>query len=79
MDHLVREFDEELTSTLRKFVRVPFTDESSLVEIGLDSLAVLRVVAALAPDSDREIDLSELVDLRTVGQIRRWASGQVAA
>lgn len=79
MDNFAGKFDEELTLTIRKFVRVPFTDESSLVEIGLDSLAVLRVFAALAPDSDREIDLSELVDLRTVGQVRRWASGQVAA
>jgi acyl carrier protein len=77
MDHLVRKFDEEFISTIHQFVHVLFTNESTLVEIGLDSLAVLRIVTALAPDPDREIDLSELADLRTVGQFRHWASRQV--
>jgi aryl carrier-like protein len=31
------------SAVIQRFVQVSFTDESSLVEVGLDSLAVLRV------------------------------------
>jgi acyl carrier protein len=78
MDPAVRISAEEIDATIRRFVRVPFTDESTLTGIGLDSLTTLRVVAALVPDTDREIDLAELADLETLGQFRAWVAGQVA-
>ncbi|MFT7836825.1 phosphopantetheine-binding protein [Saccharothrix sp. BKS2] len=71
-------FAEDIDATIRRFVRVPFTDASTLAEIGLDSLTTLRVVAELVPDPDREIDLAELADLKTLGRFRAWVAGQVA-
>lgn len=77
MDPAVHTFVDDIDATIRRFVRVPFTDASTLAEIGLDSLTTLRVVAALVPDGDREIDLAELADLKTLGQFRAWVAGQV--
>jgi len=41
-------------------------------------LAAVRLILTLIPESDSEIDLSDLVDLRTVGQFRHWIEQQVA-
>ncbi|MFC6093982.1 phosphopantetheine-binding protein [Saccharothrix lopnurensis] len=78
MEPAVQIFAEDIDATIRRFVRVPFTDASTLAEIGLDSLTTLRVVAELVPDPDREIDLAELADLKTLGRFRAWVAGQVA-
>ncbi|POD68891.1 hypothetical protein BKM17_26370 [Pseudomonas syringae group genomosp. 3] len=63
---------------MRKTVGRDFTNDSRLVELGIDSLAAVRMILTLIPESDNEIDLSDLVDLRTVGQFRHWIEQQVA-
>lgn len=68
-----------MKSLIEKFVRVPFTTESALVDIGLDSLAVVRIAVAALPDADREIDPGELAGLRTVGQFQTWLDAQGGA
>ncbi|WP_424186731.1 phosphopantetheine-binding protein [Actinokineospora sp. G85] len=57
---------------LAKSIRVPYTDDSTLTEVGLDSLTTIRIAVALVPDDDREIDAGDLAGLRTVGQMRAW-------
>lgn len=77
MPDVVRISPGRIDSTIERYVGVPFTDESTLVELGIDSLSALRIVTALADDGDREIDLADLVEVRTVGQFRRWLRGRV--
>ncbi len=72
----IRNVDEAISQAIRLAVRRDFDDASSLAEIGMDSLAVLRVVTALSDDPDREVDLAEVVDLRTVGEFRHWLRRQ---
>jgi acyl carrier protein len=72
----IRNVDDAISEAIRLAVRRDFDDASSLAEIGMDSLAVLRVVTALSEDPDREVDLAEIVDLRTVGEFRRWLRQQ---
>lgn len=63
-----REIDAQLT----KFVRAQWRDDSTLVEVGIDSLTAVRIVVALLPDDDAEIDAARLGGIRTVGQFRQW-------
>ncbi|WP_229656369.1 acyl carrier protein [Burkholderia pseudomallei] len=72
----IRNVDDAIREAIRRAVRRDFDDASSLAEIGMDSLAVLRVVTALSKDPDREVDLAEIVDLRTVGEFRHWLRRQ---
>ncbi|PHX40856.1 hypothetical protein AO263_33695 [Pseudomonas sp. NZIPFR-PS5] len=69
---------DNVTAVIRKAVGREFTDDSRLVELGVDSLAAVRMILTLIPDSDSEIDLSVLVDLRTVGEFRHWIEQQAA-
>lgn len=73
-----RKLDADVTAAIRKAVGRDFTNDSRLVELGIDSLAAVRLILTLIPESDSEIDLSDLVDLRTVGQFRHWIEQQVA-
>jgi aryl carrier-like protein len=72
MNHTAGRLDDETAEVIGRIARVPFTADSALVEIGLDSLSMLRIVVAFAPDSDQEIDAAELAALRTVGQFQEW-------
>ncbi|RMI40639.1 acyl carrier protein [Streptomyces triticirhizae] len=66
-------------SIIARFVRVPFTDNSGLAEIGLDSMSLVRVVVAFLPDTGQEIDAAALAELRTVGELRGWLLSVAAA
>ncbi|WP_186156445.1 acyl carrier protein [Burkholderia gladioli] len=71
-----RNIDDAISAAIRLAIRRDFDETSSLPEIGMDSLSVLRVVTALSEDLDREVDLAEIVDLRTVAEFRRWLRQQ---
>ncbi|GAA2247128.1 hypothetical protein GCM10010145_12800 [Streptomyces ruber] len=60
------------TWVLREHARTGFDDGSTLTEIGIDSLAKLRIVVELTKRSGREIDPEEFGRLRTVGELRAW-------
>ncbi|HTZ45360.1 MAG TPA: phosphopantetheine-binding protein [Jatrophihabitans sp.] len=62
----------DLDSVIGNYASPGFTDTTPLVAAGLDSLTMLRVVAAVAADDDTEIDASRLVDLRTVADLKDW-------
>lgn len=57
---------------LREHARTGFDDGSTLTEIGIDSLARLRIVVELTKRSGCEVDPEEFGRLRTVGELRRW-------
>lgn len=78
MDSSNRKLEADITAAICKTVGRDFTNDSRLVELGIDSLAVVRMILTLIPEGDNEIDLSDLVDLRTVGQFRHWIEQQVA-
>lgn len=72
MRQQVSESYSALEIALRDQVRVPYGDGSKLTEIGLDSLAIVRIVVAASPDSEQEIDVSSLAGVSTVGELRAW-------
>ncbi|WP_329134444.1 phosphopantetheine-binding protein [Streptomyces sp. NBC_01476] len=57
---------------LREHARTGFDDGSTLAEIGIDSLAKLRILVELAKESGEEVDPEEFGALRTVGELRAW-------
>ncbi|MFI0897923.1 beta-ketoacyl synthase N-terminal-like domain-containing protein [Streptomyces sp. NPDC020983] len=60
---------------LREHARTVFDDGSTLNEIGIDSLARLRILVELSKRSSREVDPDEFGRLRTVGELRQWTRG----
>ncbi|MET7605544.1 beta-ketoacyl synthase N-terminal-like domain-containing protein [Streptomyces avermitilis] len=64
---------------LREHARTGFDDGSTLTEIGIDSLAKLRIVVELTKRSSQDIDPEEFGRLRTVGELRRWTRSLEAA
>lgn len=72
--------DGDLTSwVLREHARTGFDDGSTLTEIGIDSLAKLRIVVELTKRSNQEVDPEEFGRLRTVGELREWTRALEAA
>jgi acyl transferase domain-containing protein len=57
---------------LREHARSGFDDASTLADIGIDSLARLRIVVELAKRCRREVDPEGFGRLRTVGELRQW-------
>ncbi|MZE76257.1 phosphopantetheine-binding protein [Streptomyces xinghaiensis] len=79
MDQAVQDIGDAVDSALAKFIRVPYTPDSELSRIGLDSLSIVRIVVEVVPDADQEIDAGELAGLRTVGGFREWLRGLAAS
>jgi hypothetical protein len=49
-----------------------FNDSTPLCQAGIESLAILRIVAEAAVDTDLEIDPARLVNLHTIGDLKVW-------
>src|SRR5262245_60866747 len=64
----------DLEAVIAKYATEGFTDASPLLEVGLDSLALLRLAVDVA-DSDAEIDATTLVHVRTIGDLKVWLAG----
>ncbi|MGH8791176.1 MAG: acyl carrier protein [Stackebrandtia sp.] len=62
----------DLDAVIGRYATWTFDDDTSLVQAGLDSLSVLRMVADLAPDPDREIGAERLVAIETVRELKTW-------
>lgn len=65
---LVPDFDE----LIAQYAAGPFTDESTLIDVGLVSLSIFRIVAELKPDPGVEIDIEGLAAVTTVADLKRW-------
>ncbi|MFF3287033.1 beta-ketoacyl synthase N-terminal-like domain-containing protein [Streptomyces sp. NPDC003023] len=57
---------------LREHARTSYDENSTLVDVGIDSLAKLRIIVELSQQTGREVDPEELGGLRTVGALREW-------
>lgn len=67
------------TWMLREHARTGFDDGSTLMEIGIDSLAKLRILVELTKRSAQDVDPDEFGRLRTVGELRAWTRTLEAA
>ena len=57
---------------IARYAVTEFDDSTSLLEAGLESLSLLRLAVDVATDDDAEIDAAQLVDLRTVKDLKQW-------
>jgi acyl carrier protein len=65
-----------LAAALAGLAAGPVTADAELTALGLDSLALVRVVIeVLGDDPDAEVDLGRIGDLRTVGDLHAWLAG----
>lgn len=69
----------DLDSTIARYASVSFDDSTPLLEAGLESLSLIRLAVDVATDDDAEIDAARLVDLRTVGDLKKWLGSLAAA
>ncbi|WP_234313577.1 beta-ketoacyl synthase N-terminal-like domain-containing protein [Streptomyces sp. NBRC 109706] len=63
------------TTVLREHARTAaddYPDGSLLSDMGIDSLARVRIILRLASDHGYEVEAEELAQLRTVGDFRNW-------
>ncbi|MGP3966122.1 beta-ketoacyl synthase N-terminal-like domain-containing protein [Streptomyces sp. 6N223] len=73
--------DDLAAAVLREHARTQaadYSDSSLLSDMGIDSLARLRIMLKLASDHGYDIEADELAELRTVGEFRRWLNVQEA-
>jgi hypothetical protein len=64
----------DLDATIARYATFSFGDTTPLLEVGLESLALLRLAVEVATDDDAEIDATRLVDLHTVADLKEWLS-----
>ena len=65
--------DADLADTvLREHARTAYTETSMLSEIGIDSLAMLRIIVELSEKFDRSVEPEELAQLHDVAGLRTW-------
>ncbi|WP_328373565.1 phosphopantetheine-binding protein (plasmid) [Streptomyces sp. NBC_00445] len=63
---------------LREHARTSFDDGSTLTDIGIDSLARLRILVELGKRCQRDVDPEEFGRIRTVGDLRQWTRALLA-
>jgi acyl carrier protein len=63
---------DDLDTVIARYAVGRVTDASSLAQVGLDSLAVLRIVVESVTDPEIEIAPSRLADVLTVADLKRW-------
>lgn len=66
----------DLDLTIARYATHSFTDATLLLDAGIPSLSLMRLVVDALPNGDTEIDVTSLVDLRTVGDLKSWLIGQ---
>jgi acyl transferase domain-containing protein len=57
---------------LRQYVRTDFHAESTLADIGIDSLAKLQLIVEVQKMTGHELDPEVIGRLRTVSELRQW-------
>ncbi|WP_093413804.1 beta-ketoacyl synthase N-terminal-like domain-containing protein [Saccharopolyspora flava] len=67
------EGDDPAEWLLGKHARTGFDQDSTLADIGIDSLAKLQLMVEVQQRTGREVDPEELAALRTVRDLCRWA------
>ena len=72
--------DSRFSAALARFVRGQAGEDTELVQLGLDSLTLIRIIVhTVGEDSEDEIDLGRIEGLRTVGELRAWVAGGTGA
>ena len=63
---------DDLDTVIDRYAAEAFDDETSLIEAGLVSLSIFRIITDVVIDDDVEIDASRLADVRTIGDLKNW-------
>jgi hypothetical protein len=63
---------EDLDDVIARYATEPFEDSTPIVEAGLVSTSVLRVITDVVTDPGVEIDAGRFADVRTVGDLKQW-------
>ncbi|WP_419993126.1 beta-ketoacyl synthase N-terminal-like domain-containing protein [Streptomyces boninensis] len=61
-----------VTAVLREHARTAYSESSQLSEIGIDSLAKVRIIVELSTRYGHQADPDELTAVRSVGALRQW-------
>ncbi|MEV7425361.1 MULTISPECIES: hypothetical protein [unclassified Streptomyces] len=61
-----------LDEVIAAYASGEFDDATPLAEVGVASLAVLRIVIDVFPDPSYELNTEELAAVSTVGDLKRW-------
>ena len=70
------ETGSRLAAELARVAAGPVAADTELVTLGLDSLALVRLVLqVVGDDPDREIDLGHVGEMRTVADLHDWLAG----
>ncbi|MEV5716973.1 hypothetical protein AB0L41_24030 [Amycolatopsis mediterranei] len=68
----------DLDEVIARYAAGPFTDSTLLTEAGVVSLSIFRIIAALRPDPDVEIDVESVACVRTVLDLKQWLRRHLA-
>jgi acyl carrier protein len=69
---------EDIDTIISRYAMWSYQDDTTLVQAGVDSLSVLRMVSDLMPDPEREIGAERLVAIETVGELKAWLADLTA-
>lgn len=71
--------DDPADAVLRQHARTGYSEDSTLSDIGIDSLAMLRIMVEVGRDHGFDVDAGHLAELRTVSAFRQWFATLEAA
>jgi hypothetical protein len=69
----------DLDHLIAQYATARFDDATPLQHAGLESSALLRLAVEVATHADAEIDAAQLVELRDVGDLKRWLTSLACA
>jgi len=69
----------DLDTAIARHATAVFDDSTPLLDAGLESLSVLRLAVEVATDETAEIDATQLVEVRTVGDLKAWLTSLAAS
>jgi acyl carrier protein len=69
----------DVDAAIARYAVAGFQDTTSLRSAGIDSLSLLRLAVGVIADDDAELDLNRLVDLQTIGDLKRWLTTLASA
>jgi aryl carrier-like protein len=69
----------ELDTMIAEHATAAFEDSTPLLQAGLESLSILRLVVAVATNDSAEIDGTRLAQLRVVGDLKLWLTELAAS
>ena len=64
-----------IDDAVSRYASIPFDDTATLIEVGIESMSIVRIIVDLNFDPSLEIDMSRIVEMVTVADLKRWLRG----